>query len=688
MSSLNLKDMNSFTKGNMPDKDISSSTNGNNSNNNNSNNSNIKGTQHKNKNGNGYNKYSNRPNSNQSKQYSTKRQGQYKRKQQNQYKQVRSNSSDSEFTEFSGNLNSSIEDEIINGNFKLKGRKTQVSIKHLLDFNLPEIERNNENDSTYKRAANKRKEQNRDHIHLSGDSFINVNSRFLVKDNGDYNEQMNNPNIPLPDSQIVRVVVSKGQNCPICLCEEPVAPRMVTCGHIFCASCLINFFSMEETITIKETGFKKKKKYKDCPLCGNIVRPQMVKDVIFEDEFSKSNDIGPKIGSEISLKLMCKPHGLLLPLPVELNIDPREVGDFPNYAIKNITSYCHIMKCDTSSELELLQRDINSISTQYEIDKALFDEDKKYVDLAINSINDKIVLILSEANDQDSLALSTTSDISRLNLNDSNGKLLRSKYSENDAFFFYETAFDSQTKYFLSHLDIKILLSSFKSYSSFPESLKIEVENIHFGTAVTEQLIKKLKYISHLPLGTELAFIDIDWRKSDIIPKEVYDEFTNELKTRRRQFNRRKQKEDLEKKMYQQKLEEDQIKFYQEENGTSHSLNEPSIELSEILNSSNRLDSLSTSTVASLSKTNNGITSNTKKKNYEETTIWGTSISVLPDERTSKENQDFEDMLLQKINNNSRDNSNPLKESSDTNKGKQGNGKRKKKKEKVLLFST
>ncbi|SMN21959.1 similar to Saccharomyces cerevisiae YLR427W MAG2 Cytoplasmic protein of unknown function [Maudiozyma saulgeensis] len=667
----------------MSDKDVPSSSSSKNSNNDNNN---AKGKQHKNRNKNTSNKNANRPNSSQG-QYSSKRQGQYKRKQNNQYKQA-NNGGDNDLAGFSSNFNSSIEDEIINGNFKLRGRRTQVSIKHLLDFNLPEIERNNENDSIYKRTANKRKEQNREHIHLSGDSFINVNSRFLVKDSGDYNEQRNNPNIPLPDSQIVRVVVSKGQSCPICLCEEPVAPRMVTCGHIFCASCLINFFSVEETITNKETGFKKKKKYKDCPLCGNIVRPQMVKDVIFEDEFSKSNDTIPMIGSEIELKLMCKPHGSLLPLPVELNIDPCEVGDFPNYAIKNITSYSHIMKCDISSELALLQRDIDSISTQYEIDRALFNEDKKYVDLAINSTNDKIILILSEAKDEDGLALSVTDDIASLSLGESNEKTLTSKYSDKDTFFFYETAFDSSTKYFLSHLDVKILLSSFKVYSSFPESLRIEVENIHFGTVVTEQLIKRLKYISHLPLGTELAFIDIDWRKIDIIPKEIYDEFANELKSRRRQFNRRKQKEDHEKKMYQQKLEEDQMRFYQEENGTSQSLNDSSVELSEILNSSSRLDSLSASTVASMSKVNNANTNNTKKTNYEETTIWGTSISVHPDEKTSKENQEFEEMLLQKINNNSKDNLNLDDSLPITAEGKQTNGKRKKKKGKVLLFST
>ncbi|KAG0663131.1 hypothetical protein C6P45_000910 [Maudiozyma exigua] len=669
MSSTNIKD----TKGMISDKDTMMSSSNNKSDNSNKT---PKGKQNYNKKNNKQNKNGNLTSRSNTQNHSPYhgRQGQYKRKQNSQYRQLDTDTN-------AANFNSSIEDEIVNGNFKLRGRRTQVSIKHLLDFNLPEIERNKEDDSSYKRVINKRKNQNKEHIHLSGDSFINVNSRFLVKQNGDYKDQMNDPNVPLLDSEIVRVVVSKGQSCPICLNEEPVAPRMVACGHVFCASCLINFFSMEETITNKDTGYKKKKKYKDCPLCGNIIRPQIVKDVMFEDEFSMSKTKVPTIGTAIDLKLMCKPHGHLLPVPTQLNTDPAKIGNFPNFSLKDITPYCHIMKCSTSTELELLQKDIDCINTQYEIDQALFNEDKKYVNLAVNSINDKIATILSENQDENDLMLPTTKNLSNLTVDNGNGFDLRRRYSDSNAFYFYETGFDSTTKFYLSHLDIKILLSAFKSYDAFPDTLNIQVENIHYGTTVTEQLIKRFKYIGHLPLGTELAFIDIDWRNMiDIIPPKVYEEFATELKNRRRHYNRRKQKEDLEKKMYQQKLEEDQMRFYQEENGTSLSLNESSVDLSEILNSSNQLDSLSATTLSSISQAKSEASKKSKAKKYEETTIWGTSISVQQDEKTSKENQEFEEMLLQRINDDNDEQSNSVDNTQ--RKGK------KKKKGKVLLFST
>lgn len=589
----------------------------------------------------------------------SRRPGQWRREQKNE---------ESQFKNSHGyDLDMSIQEELMTGNFKMKGRKTQVSINHLLDFQLPEIERSSETEADL-RTINQRKNKNRPHLHLSGDSFINVNYRLLVKESSNYKAQENNPNLTFNDEDIVSVIIPRGQNCPICLCEEPVAPRMVSCGHVFCYSCLINFFDIEETIKNKETGYTKKRKYKDCPLCNNVVRPQRIKKVIYEDlDTEEIFRKKPVPGAEISLILMCKPHNSLLALPVNLNIDPLTIGNFPNARIKDIACYSRVMKCDPSFNLELLQEDIDAINMQYEIDHALFNQSDRYSKLAIEQINTSVSTLLSLV-DESSLISSVDSDFQKLGISTN----LREKYSDKNAFFFFQTTFQSSTKFFLSPLDVKILLNAFGSYDNFPMSIAAVVENVHYDTVVTEQFIRRYKYVGHLPLGTEIALIDIDWRRVPIIPQETLSLFSKELKQRRRQFNLKQQKEDKLKKIYQAKLEHDHQEFYRTENGDPDYHN---VQYNRIPNTDTSLDTLDSHRIP--------IEPCGRKQKYKEKTIWGTSISIVPDERTSKENQEFADMIYQKLN------ATEVSEKigSTTTTSDKSKNKKNKKKGKVLLFS-
>lgn len=571
-------------------------------------------------------------------------------------------------------LDLSIQEEITGGNFKLRGRKTQVSINHLLEFQLPEIERQREHISNKK--ASSRHSNSDQHAHLHGDSFINANYKLFVNDRADYREQSNDPNKLVPEEKIIRVVVPKGQNCPICLSEEPIAPRMITCGHIFCMSCLINFFSIEGTIKNPETGYVKKKKYKECPLCGSIVRRERVKAVLFEDaSIYKSHDKKPTPGSLTTLQLMCKPHGSVLALPVQLKLDPLQVGDFPPLTCKELEPYARIMKCDKEQSVRFFQEDAEAIETQNEIDKALYGGNNKYVKEALAEIDTQIATILSEEDYEDTTSM--IKSMERLNID------LPSKYDDSTAYFFYQTFFQSSTKFFLSPMDVKILLTTFHNYSAFPETLHAMVENVYYGTIVTESFINRYKYIGHLPIGTEVALIDIDWRSVPSIPKEVYDQFAVELRQRRRKFNMKKQKEDKQKKIYEKMLEKEQAEFYRRENS-----NFPYQDDFEIVNSYNSirsspvvLDSLGPSET----NLNEDETSNvSKKKSYKEKTIWGTSISVTPNDKIIKENQEFEEMLLKRMQ--QEDASSDTSRDEKTQGGSR-NGKKGKKKGKIMLFS-
>ncbi|CCD27142.1 RING-type E3 ubiquitin transferase MAG2 NDAI_0J02500 [Naumovozyma dairenensis CBS 421] len=594
--------------------------------------------------------------------------------------------------EMGSNFDLSIEEEISSGNFKLKGRKTQVSINHLLDFQLPDVERRNEmNRRTNNRSRRGHNNEQQHHVHLHGDSFINVNYRLLVDDKFDYKEQSNNPNSLVPDDKIVRVVVPKGQNCPICLTDDPVAPRMVTCGHVFCASCLLHFFSIEETIKNPETGYVKKRKYKECPLCSSIIRLEKVKPVLFENNsVFQENEKKPEPGMKVTFDLMCKPRSSMLPLPVRLRVDPLQTGDFPSYDLKEIIPYARIIKCNPQHAVKFYQDDLESINQQYDIDRALYNDDNQYVKKVLEDIDSKIIVALTEDE-----TVGTTMDSSVLS-DFSNLKLeteLLKNYDDSVAFFFYQTFFQSPTKYFLSPLDIKLLLACFQNYSKFPETMTVAIENIHYGSIVTEQFIQRYKYVGHLPIGTEIALIDIDWRNVPFIPKEIYNQFAIELKQRRRKSNMKKQREDKDKKIYEQEIERQQAEFYRKENNDI-SYHEMMDSFSSIRNSPGLLDSLTntphrspSTTAASTSNATTTSVNEKSKKSYKEKTIWGTSISVIPDERTSKENEEFEKMLLSRMNKEkSEENvSSPADiESLESSGKKKKNNKRK---GKIMLFS-
>lgn len=541
-----------------------------------------------------------------------------------------------------------IEDELLSGNFRARGRKTQISINHLLDFQLPERPHDVHNAGSVRRRSRK---NDNDFVHLHGDSFINANSKFIVDDRFSYDEQSIDPNLPLSGEKIVRVVVPRGQSCPICLTEDMVAPRMVSCGHIFCMTCMLNFFAVEDkpaNAKADATTYVKKKRYKECPLCSTIIRKTDTKAVNFVEGNPKQGV--PEIGKESNFQLMCRPHTSMLPLPVSLNVDPLSLGNFPPVELAELAPYCRIMKCSRDYALTLYQRDIKDIETQNEIDKALYNDNGKYAKLAIEDIQKE--LCESSATGEKDLS----AGLSQLSLD-----VGLEKFDESNAFFFYETAFDATTKYYLSPLDVKILLTAFGGYSRFPPILNVKVENVHHGSVVTESLIQRYKYFGHLPIGSELAFVDIDWRNSDVLPMEVYKKFASELTSRRRKSTWKKQREDKEKTLYQKRLEQEQAEFYQRENGNVSPPTNAIIPSKPV-----PLQSLS-------HKADKEISEVAKPKSRMERTVWGTSIPIVEQssDTDTGEDKDLEDLLQS------------LKQHQG---GKQG--KKKKKKKMVTLLSS
>nr|XP_018265561.1 alkylbase DNA N-glycosylase [Kwoniella dejecticola CBS 10117]OBR87719.1 alkylbase DNA N-glycosylase [Kwoniella dejecticola CBS 10117] len=107
------------------------------------------------------------------------------------------------------------------------------------------------------------------------------------------------------------------------------------------------------------------------------------------------------------------------------------------------------------------------------------------------------------------------------------------------SYYFYQSSLGANV--FLHPLDIRILLAHYKSYSLFPQTISFTTTGYDPGT-INDELRKKCKYLGHLPVGTEVVFVEADLEP--IVDKEVLAQFEQPLKARRNKRKERIKKED------------------------------------------------------------------------------------------------------------------------------------------------
>lgn len=78
------------------------------------------------------------------------------------------------------------------------------------------------------------------------------------------------------------------------------------------------------------------------------------------------------------------------------------------------------------------------------------------------------------------------------------------------SFFFYQVA--TGQNIFLHPLDIKIVLTAYGSYSAFPTTLHAIVQGADEGS-MNEDMKKRCKYLTHLTMGADVVFIEVNWEK-------------------------------------------------------------------------------------------------------------------------------------------------------------------------------
>ncbi|ORY27771.1 hypothetical protein BCR39DRAFT_565612 [Naematelia encephala] len=107
------------------------------------------------------------------------------------------------------------------------------------------------------------------------------------------------------------------------------------------------------------------------------------------------------------------------------------------------------------------------------------------------------------------------------------------------SYHFYQSSLGTQV--YLHPLDIRILLAHYKSYSLFPPTISFTSSGFDPAT-INDELRKRCKYLSHLPAGTEVIFVEADLE--EIVGKEGLAAFDQPLKARRAKRRERVKRED------------------------------------------------------------------------------------------------------------------------------------------------
>ena len=115
------------------------------------------------------------------------------------------------------------------------------------------------------------------------------------------------------------------------------------------------------------------------------------------------------------------------------------------------------------------------------------------------------------------------------------------------SYFFYQSSLGANV--FLHPLDIRILLAHYKSYSLFPTTLTLHSAGFDPGT-INDELRKRCKYLSHLPAGTEVVFVEAELE--ELVGKESVMAFEQPLKARREKRRARVKREDRAKSRWEQ----------------------------------------------------------------------------------------------------------------------------------------
>lgn len=354
--------------------------------------------------------------------------------------------------------------------------------------------------------------------------FLQANSRFITK-RGDYSIQSTDPDAPIPWENVEKVLLHRDDDipCPICL-YPPAVPKVTKCGHVYCWSCILHYLALDE----------KRKNARDCPICAMNVRKSDLRSVSFLEASPLH------VGGVFKMNLMFREHTSLVPKPIAQLDGDAEMNWSRNGTYK-IEEYSpvQVLECIVNPELEMLD-----VKLSIEMDEL----ERDFLNCAILDCKNRQADLLSQISVEDNLGTHKATNTKTVPSGNKeramevemNSVCIRNPSDTNDGFYYFYQIEGGQN-IFLDGINVKCLLKEFSNFKNCPPVLEAPILHIE-SFIMTEDLRKRHKYLSHLPLSCEYQIAELDLR-SPLLSQETLDEFQDMIN---RRLKNRQLKEKLE----------------------------------------------------------------------------------------------------------------------------------------------
>ncbi|KAJ1536824.1 hypothetical protein HK096_007448 [Nowakowskiella sp. JEL0078] len=363
-----------------------------------------------------------------------------------------------------------------------KNKRGEISLNHLINFSFPVRQPLNAPISRVKKKSN--------FAPFNKEKFVNANFRFVLEAEKDYSVYLGDADVSIQWEDIEQVleVSAKPQNCPICL-SPPVAAKITKCGHVYCFPCILQYLHLSESNTAM--------KWRECPICQELICARDLKSTVALTTSQNVDGVvyGKGIPRVLELRLMKRDMSSTVVLPR---------SEYDRWAnTSNIGSGKVIPPSSENLEAYVFSKLIIS-SPSYIISEILKPELSELKKLEAEKVQDEEDIFSMTGMKADCGVC-----FAQLALED----VLSS---------------DGQQIY-LHPLDIKILKLQFGTYSSFPDTITVELISVQEST-VTEDLRKRCKYLSHLPISCDITFCEVDL--TGVVEEKTLDYFDRELSER------------------------------------------------------------------------------------------------------------------------------------------------------------